>query len=364
MEKYMKYLLFIGIALVLLLPESVQAAQAETKVKIAFNDRVYSDLKHDSMIIGGRAHIAWDDFVQLSCATNSFPNKTTIKKGNMLVKIDLHNNTLQLGSESFQGMVIKKDQIAYIPIRIVSEYLGYRVYYLSDKRIVRLVDGSHKYSNTQFIKTMDHAVRKKVYLTFDDGPRSHTAKLLKILAEKNAKATFFLVEPNMKQYPQYVKQIVRDGHYVGLHSVSHDKNKLYSNPANVVAEMEQTRKTLYSLTKLNSHLVRVPYGSKPFMTGSFRNGLVTSDFKMWDWDIDTMDWKYHKNNPGEVINKIRSGLQKYKNQDRVVILLHDVEGTIKNLPMIIDLVRKAGYSLETYDPKEHFSVNFWKDKRL
>ncbi|RFU68326.1 hypothetical protein D0469_12500 [Peribacillus saganii] len=363
----MKYLWFLGILFILFWPENVQAAQAETKVRVAVNDRICTDIKHGSMIMNGRAYIAWDDFVKITGAmiqNNSISKTATIKKGNITVSIDLYNGTLQLGNNSFKGEVVEKDEITYIPIRLVSEYLGYRVYYLSDERIVRLVDGNHKYSNGQFIKTLHKAAAKKVYLTFDDGPRAHTAKLLKILAEKNAKATFFLVEPNMKQYPQFVKQIVKSGHYVGLHSVSHDKNKLYGNPKNVVAEMDQTRKTLYSLTNLNSRLVRVPYGSKPFMTAPFRNGLVSSNFKMWDWDIDTLDWKYHKNNPSEIIKKVKSGLETYKNQDRVVILLHDVEGTINTLPIIIDVIKKAGYSLETYNPEEHFTVNFWKDKRL
>ena len=39
---------------------------------------------------------------------------------------------------------------------------------------------------------------KVVYLTFDDGPSENTGKILDILKEKNAKATFFVTGNNQE----------------------------------------------------------------------------------------------------------------------------------------------------------------------
>jgi len=56
----------------------------------------------------------------------------------------------------------------------------------------------------------------KVVLTFDDGPsRDYTPQILKILAEKGVRATFFLVGSHVERYPEVAKQIVDAGHEVG-----------------------------------------------------------------------------------------------------------------------------------------------------
>ena len=68
---------------------------------------------------------------------------------------------------------------------------------------------------------------KVVYLTFDDGPNQYTPTILDILKQKKAKATFFMIEGNIKRNPKIVNRIIKEGHYPGLHSVSHDVKKLY-----------------------------------------------------------------------------------------------------------------------------------------
>ncbi len=205
--------------------------------------------------------------------------------------------------------------------------------------------------------------KKVVYLTFDDGPSVNTRKILDILNRKKVKGTFFLIEPNIKRYPLTAKRIVREGSYVGLHSVSHSVARLYKgSPTNVATEMEKTRLTLKKVTNVDSHLTRVPYGSKPYMTTSFRNALVKKKLKMWDWNIDSLDWKYSSSNPAKIVSNVKTGLKGKKGP--VIILFHEKKGTIQKLPEIIDYLRKNGYTFAIYDPNHHFQMNFWKDKRL
>ena len=63
---------------------------------------------------------------------------------------------------------------------------------------------------------------KLVALTFDDGPSGRfTRRLLEGLAQRDAKATFFLCGYRLEQYPSLAEAIVAEGHEVGVHGYSH-----------------------------------------------------------------------------------------------------------------------------------------------
>ena len=56
---------------------------------------------------------------------------------------------------------------------------------------------------------------KKIYLTFDDGPIPEiTPWILDVLKDYNAKATFFCVGENVKNYPGIFSRIINAGHSV------------------------------------------------------------------------------------------------------------------------------------------------------
>jgi peptidoglycan/xylan/chitin deacetylase (PgdA/CDA1 family) len=58
-----------------------------------------------------------------------------------------------------------------------------------------------------------------VALTFDDGPDPRwTPKILDILKQKQANATFFVIGENMANWPGLVKREIREGNVVGNHS--------------------------------------------------------------------------------------------------------------------------------------------------
>ena len=64
--------------------------------------------------------------------------------------------------------------------------------------------------------------RKKIYLTFDDGPTPDvTPEILNILKIFNAKATFFCIGKNVKNYPETFKKIIEAGHDIGNHTFNH-----------------------------------------------------------------------------------------------------------------------------------------------
>ena len=63
--------------------------------------------------------------------------------------------------------------------------------------------------------------RKRIALTFDDAPSERTSDaVLAVLAEKNVKATFFMIGENIERYPQAAQRIAAAGHEMGNHSYS------------------------------------------------------------------------------------------------------------------------------------------------
>ncbi len=110
------------------------------------------------------------------------------------------------------------------------------------------------------------STKKIAYLTFDDGPNKYTTQILNILKEKNGKATFFVIGGKVPHYKKTMQRLIKEGHYIGLHSMSHDVKRLYTgDPSALITEMEQTQNIVQQVTKLNTHLVRVPYGSMPYL---------------------------------------------------------------------------------------------------
>ena len=58
---------------------------------------------------------------------------------------------------------------------------------------------------------------KQVALTFDDGPRKATKRVLEILKEKNVKATFFMLGVRVENYTETAKEVAAAGHEVVIH---------------------------------------------------------------------------------------------------------------------------------------------------
>lgn len=63
---------------------------------------------------------------------------------------------------------------------------------------------------------------EEIFLTFDDGPEPGcTDAVLELLAQKNVRATFFLVSQKALRYPDIVSRIRAGGHAIGNHSCDH-----------------------------------------------------------------------------------------------------------------------------------------------
>ncbi|MBO1578881.1 MULTISPECIES: peptidoglycan-N-acetylglucosamine deacetylase [Bacillus] len=201
-------------------------------------------------------------------------------------------------------------------------------------------------------------VRKVAYLTFDDGPSEFQKEILDILKKNEIKGTFFMIGGNIPSHTESVKRLVKEGHYPGVHSMTHDYAKLYKQ-GQFVEEMKQAQKIVKDVTGVEPKLVRCPYGSMPGLNQALRDQMATVNMKEWDWTIDSLDWKL-PGNPNGVVQNVISGAK----QEREVILMHEKKQTVQALQTIIDDLRKKGYEFEVYEESAHFPLNFWHDDRI
>ena len=200
---------------------------------------------------------------------------------------------------------------------------------------------------------INYAENKRIaYITFDDGPSKYTSQIVDILDENDVKGTFFMLNDNMKVFSNVVRRIVDEGHGAGFHGVSHDIKKLYKTEDSAIEEFKTCDRTFYNITGKNSKIIRIPFGSKPNMVESLYNKFVAEGFLLWDWTIDTEDWKSSRD---QIVSNI---LYYARDKDEIVILLHENERTVSCLNDIITILKERGYDIRpiTSDVKPK---NFW-----
>jgi peptidoglycan-N-acetylglucosamine deacetylase len=83
-----------------------------------------------------------------------------------------------------------------------------------------------------------------VALSFDDGPHPiFTPKVLEILEQHNAKATFFLIGERALRYPQIVARIKASGHEIGNHYFT-NRSVLLDSDDDFVGNLELTEQAI------------------------------------------------------------------------------------------------------------------------
>ena len=181
--------------------------------------------------------------------------------------------------------------------------------------------------------------RQKVFaLSFDDGPDpSYTPKILKILQDKKAPATFFMVGQMVRAHAPTGKLVVQAGYPIGNHTWSHPMKT-----RNAVAEVDRTDAIIKEKLGVSPTIFRPPYGI-------LRNGLAREASKINEdvilWSSDSADWK-HGSTSSSIHNNVMRNIA-----PGGIALMHDGGGnrssTVAALPGIIDAIRGRGYKLVT-----------------
>ncbi|MFL6307162.1 MAG: glycosyltransferase [Candidatus Sulfotelmatobacter sp.] len=197
----------------------------------------------------------------------------------------------------------------------------------------------------------------KVAITFDDGPDPQwTPKILDVLKQKKATATFFLIGIQTDKFSGLAKRIYAEGHTIGNHTFTHpDVSGISIGYMKV--ELNLTERLFASMMGIRATLMRPPYAidEEPDTSDQVRPleipqemGYITVGNR-----IDPNDWSDNPRRSAEQISSyVLSHLPPCKLENLRcgnIILLHDGGGnraeTVRALPMIIDGVRAKGYEI-------------------
>jgi len=185
--------------------------------------------------------------------------------------------------------------------------------------------------------------QRVVALTFDDGPtRDKTAEVMRLLREREVRATFFVTGGELEQNADAGREIVAAGHELGNHSYSHER-MVFVTPAYVRREVERTDELIRAAGHSGEIHFRPPYGKKllalPFYLSRHGRKTITWDVEPDSelrTDADAAAITRH------VLDRTRPGS---------IILLHVMypnrAETMKAVPPIIEGLRRDGYRFVT-----------------
>ena len=191
--------------------------------------------------------------------------------------------------------------------------------------------------------------RNVVALTFDDGPLiPETARLLDVLDETDARATFFVRGAAIDDETRsLVVRAARAGHEIGNHTHNH-LNLEEADPATVAEEILRTHRQLAELTGMEPTIIRPPYGKglevvdEVAGAGGYRATV--------GWSVQADDWESPP--AATIAERVLAGLA-----PGAIVLLHDGcspirtgqsrMGTVDAVRTLVPAIRERGFELVT-----------------
>lgn len=182
--------------------------------------------------------------------------------------------------------------------------------------------------------------KKKIYLTFDDGPIPIiTPWVLDLLKTENIKATFFCVGENITNNPEIFQRILIEGHAAGNHTYNH-LNGWNTHGNQYVRNVLKCAEVMKKEGEISSGLFRPPYGrakKKQIAQLASHYSIIMWDVLSGDYDKNTSPEQCLKN----VIENVRNGS---------IIVFHDSLKAQKNmeyaLPEFIRYAKEKGFEFE------------------
>jgi len=179
--------------------------------------------------------------------------------------------------------------------------------------------------------------RRLVALTFDDGPGEMTPRYLDLLAELDARATFFVVGENVARAPDRVLAYVQRGHEVAGHGFTHTPFPLLG-PAALIEELTRTADLLPPCVSRRP-FVRPPQGR---VTPRSLARVALAGYVTVLWSLDSDDCRTR--DVSAIVARVANG----RVAPGEIILFHEQQAwTLDALPPIVEGLRRAGFALVT-----------------
>jgi len=179
---------------------------------------------------------------------------------------------------------------------------------------------------------------KCVALTFDDGPGPFTDRLVRILQDNDATATFFLIGDKVAADPAAARRIADAGMEIGNHTWSHPDLTTIP-PHDVSVQLSRATEAIEAATGQRPTLMRPGFGAidDAVLAEAGRQGLTAVN-----WDVIPFDWEHDAD-----IAATRAVLMSQIRPNSVVLLHDTFASTVDLVEQFIPVLRANGYHLVT-----------------
>lgn len=199
----------------------------------------------------------------------------------------------------------------------------------------------------------EEAERKRVYLTFDDGPSIYTGQILDILNANDVKATFFVIARENESYWPYYNRILDEGHVLGMHSYTHDYNQVYASLDAFEADVSRLSDFLYDRTGEYPTIYRFPGGSSNSVSHVPISECIAylneQGITYYDWNALNGDAVTDELSTDRLIENIMNSVRQNSTS---IVLMHDMQSrhnTVESLQELIDTLKAEGYEILPID---------------
>jgi len=209
--------------------------------------------------------------------------------------------------------------------------------------IVLLLTGTYKLMNLRNYQVFGDLTdrvqtdKKVVALTFDDGPTDNVDKIVPLLDQYNAKATFFLIGSELENNMDFGQKLVEAGHDIGNHTYSHER-MIFKKMSFIKKEITRTNELIRQIGYKGEIDFRPPNGKK----------LIGLPYYLKEESIETIMWDLE---PDTYYTSSADKISYVKNNVKPgsILLLHPMydEIELQTLEGILKALSEAGYSFTT-----------------
>lgn len=183
--------------------------------------------------------------------------------------------------------------------------------------------------------------RRILTLTFDIAYGNYVpVQLLSLLKKKGVKkVTFFLTGKWVQRNPGTAKLIQKMGYEIASHGHRHEDYTAHSNVW-IEREVKAAKRAILGVTGIKTNMIRTPSGD---LNSRVIKKLLSMKQTIIQWDTDSLDWKY--TNVKKIVRRVIPHIH-----PGAIVLLHGCDPwtqTLKALPIILDGIKKKGYTLVT-----------------
>lgn len=215
--------------------------------------------------------------------------------------------------------------------------------------VLLVTDGIARPASNLFYPTVSHGPRggRRVALSFDDGPDPVvTPAVLDLLADYQARATFFVIGQSLESHPGIGRRMAAEGHVIGNHSWQHSRWQNFWRTSAHVREIARGEQAITAVTGAAAAILyRPPIGLK---SGELGHAAWLRGLTVVAWSLHSRDTRLQ--DPRRIAERV---LKRVQGGD--IILMHDGHdwpgrsrpSCVKALQLILAGLREQGFECVT-----------------